>query len=255
MMAFSDNALLRYDRQITLKDFEVEKQQRLADAKVMIIGVGGLGCAVATYLASSGVGQLTLVDPDTVSLSNLPRQILFSESDCGKAKVDVARQQLALRNSACQYLTLQAYVDDSIIWQQRFIQQDIIIDCTDHLLSRQQINRLCFTTAIPLISAGAIRMEGYVMSFTWQQNEPCYECLSHLFGESTGSCVENGVMAPLTGVVGSLQAMEALRYLTDYGCRTPGQFLLYDAMNFSFTTLKVRQNPNCKICAQPQSKD
>ncbi|WKX27551.1 molybdopterin-synthase adenylyltransferase MoeB [Tatumella ptyseos] len=249
MMDLSDNELLRYDRQIVLKDFDVEKQQMLAEAKVMIVGIGGLGCAVATYLASSGVGQLTLVDPDTVSLSNLPRQILFTEADCGQAKVVVAKQQLLLRNPACQVVVSQQALDDSQEWAACCAEHHIVIDCTDQLLSRLTINRLCFTTSTPLISGAAIRMEGCVISFTWQKEEPCYECLSHLFGEPIESCVENGVMAPLTGIIGSLQAMEAIRHLTQYGSETKGRYLLYDAMNFSFTPLKVKRNPHCKLCA------
>ncbi|MBT0724451.1 molybdopterin-synthase adenylyltransferase MoeB [Rosenbergiella sp. S61] len=248
-MSLSDKALLRYDRQIVLKDFDIEKQQQLATANVMIVGMGGLGCIVATYLASSGIGRLTLVDPDTVSLSNIPRQILFTEDDCGKAKVDVAKQQLALRNKDCHIVTYPYAIDDSEIWFERCAEHDMIIDCTDQLYSRQQINRLCFTTSVPLISGAAIRMEGCVISFTWKKDEPCYECLSHRFGNSVGSCVENGVMSPLTGVIGSLQAMEAIRHLTHYGCQTEGRYLLYDAMNFSFTPLKVKRNPHCSLCA------
>ncbi|MBT0718739.1 molybdopterin-synthase adenylyltransferase MoeB [Rosenbergiella epipactidis] len=249
MMPLSDNALLRYDRQIALKDFDIDKQQQLAAANVMIVGMGGLGCVVATYLASSGIGQLTLVDPDTVSLSNLPRQILFTETDCGKAKVEVAQHQLALRNPECRISVVQQAVDESSEWQVRCAEQQIVIDCTDQLSSRQQINRHCFATSTPLISGAAIRMEGCVISFTWQKDEPCYECLSHFFGEPIGSCVENGVMAPLTGIIGSLQAMEAIRHLTQYGSTTQGRYLLYDAMNFSFTSLKVKRNPHCELCA------
>ena len=249
MMGLTDKALLRYDRQIALKDFDIDKQQQLLAAKVMIVGMGGLGCVVATYLASSGVGQLTLVDPDTVSLSNLPRQILFTEDDCGKLKVDVAKQRLALRNPDCQVNIWHQDFDESSEWLTRCAEHYMVIDCTDQLSSRQQINRLCFLTATPLVSGAAIRMEGCVISFTWQKNEPCYECLSHLFGEPAGSCVENGVMAPLTGIIGSLQAMEAIRHITQYGGKTEGRYLLYDAMNFSFTPLKVKRNPNCKLCA------
>lgn len=248
-MSLSDHALLRYDRQIALKDFDIDKQQQLAAAKVMIVGMGGLGCVVATYLASSGIGQLTLVDPDTVSLSNLPRQILFTETDCGKAKVEVAKQQLALRNPDCQVIISQQAFGKSSEWLARCAEHNLVIDCTDQLSSRQQINHLCFTTSTPLVSGAAIRMEGCVISFTWQKDEPCYECLSHFFGEPVGSCVENGVMAPLTGIIGSLQAMEAIRHLTQYGSETKGRYLLYDAMNFSFTPLKVKRNPDCRLCA------
>jgi len=248
-MTLSNDALLRYDRQIVLKDFDIEKQQRLADANVMIVGIGGLGCVVATYLATSGVGQLTLVDPDSISLSNLPRQILFTDQDCGKPKVEVAKQQLILHNKECQIVTYQQHVDNSPLWSERCGKHDLVIDCTDQLRSRQYINRLCFATSVPLISGAAIRMEGYVMSFTWHQDEPCYECLSYLFGDEKGSCVENGVLSPLTGIIGSIQAMEALRYLTDYGSATRGKYLLYDAMNFSFTTLKLKRNPHCTLCA------
>ncbi|MBT0722096.1 molybdopterin-synthase adenylyltransferase MoeB [Tatumella sp. TA1] len=249
MMSLSDNDLLRYDRQIVLKGFDIDKQQCLADANVMIVGMGGLGCAVATYLAASGVGALTLVDPDIISLSNLPRQILYSDTDCGQAKVDIAKQQLSLRNPDCTITTHSHALEESAFWRDRCAEHDLIIDCTDQLSSRQHLNRCCFATSVPLISGAAIRMEGYVMCFSWQHEEPCYECLSYLFGEEKGSCVENGVMSPLTGVIGSLQAMEAIRYLSDYGTRTRGKYLLYDAMNFSVTTLTLKRNPYCKLCA------
>ena len=248
----SDEEMLRYNRQIVLRNFDFEGQERLKAAKVLIVGLGGLGCAAGQYLAAAGVGHLTLLDFDSVSLSNLQRQILHGEAQVGLPKVDSARMRLEAINSQIHYVTLNAQLDDSGL-EQQIAAHDLVVDCCDNVATREQLNRLCFASKTALVSGAAIRMEGQLSVFTWGEDEPCYRCISRLFGQATLSCVEAGVMAPLVGIIGSLQAMEAIRVLTAYGSPVAGQLLLYDAMTLQFRQMKVAKDPHCEICASVTS--
>jgi len=248
----SDEEMLRYNRQIVLRNFDFEGQERLKAAKVLIVGLGGLGCAAGQYLAAAGVGHLTLLDFDSVSLSNLQRQILHGEAQVGLPKVDSARMRLEAINSQIHYATLNAQLDDSGL-EQQIAAHDLVVDCCDNVATREQLNRLCFASKTALVSGAAIRMEGQLSVFTWGEDEPCYRCISRLFGQATLSCVEAGVMAPLVGIIGSLQAMEAIRVLTAYGSPVAGQLLLYDAMTLQFRQMKVAKDPHCEICASVTS--
>lgn len=248
----SDEEMLRYNRQIVLRNFDFEGQERLKAAKVLIVGLGGLGSAAGQYLAAAGVGHLTLLDFDSVSLSNLQRQILHGEAQVGLPKVDSARMRLEAINSQIHYATLNAQLDDSGL-EQQIAAHDLVVDCCDNVATREQLNRLCFASKTALVSGAAIRMEGQLSVFTWGEDEPCYRCISRLFGQATLSCVEAGVMAPLVGIIGSLQAMEAIRVLTAYGSPVAGQLLLYDAMTLQFRQMKVAKDPHCEICASVTS--
>ncbi|WP_380181316.1 molybdopterin-synthase adenylyltransferase MoeB [Kalamiella sp. sgz302252] len=243
----SDEEMLRYNRQIVLRGFDFDGQERLKAAKALIVGLGGLGCATSPYLASAGVGQLTLLDFDTVSVSNLQRQILHRDAQVGVAKVESARQQLSEINPYIKLETVDRQLEDEEL-STLIAQHDVVLDCTDNVTTREQLNRLCFASKTPLVSGAAIRMEGQISVFTWQEAEPCYRCLSRLFGQATLSCVEAGVMAPLVGVIGSLQAMEAIRLLTGYGEAVAGKLLMYDAMTLQFRTLKLPKDPHCEVC-------
>ncbi|QEW32907.1 molybdopterin-synthase adenylyltransferase MoeB [Erwinia billingiae] len=243
----SDEESLRYNRQIVLRGFDFDGQEKLKAAKALIVGLGGLGCAAAPYLASAGVGQLTLLDFDTVSLSNLQRQILHRDSAIGQAKVDSARQQLSQINPHIRLDAINQQLDDAQL-AELIGQQDVVLDCTDNVATREQLNRLCHASKTSLVSGAAIRMEGQIAVFRWQQDEPCYRCISRLFGDATLSCVEAGVMAPLVGVIGSLQAMEAIRVLSDFGNPVPGKLLMYDAMTLQFREMKVAKDPACEVC-------
>jgi adenylyltransferase/sulfurtransferase len=243
----SDEESLRYNRQIVLRGFDFDGQEKLKAAKALIVGLGGLGCAAAPYLASAGVGQLTLLDFDTVSLSNLQRQILHRDSAIGQAKVDSARQQLSQINPHIRLDAINQQLDDAQL-AELIGQQDVVLDCSDNVATREQLNRLCHASKTPLVSGAAIRMEGQIAIFRWQQDEPCYRCISRLFGDATLSCVEAGVMAPLVGVIGSLQAMEAIRLLSDFGNPVPGKLLMYDAMTLQFREMKVAKDPACEVC-------
>lgn len=243
--------MLRYNRQIILRDFDFDGQQKLKDSQVLIAGLGGLGCAAAQYLTVAGVGGLTLLDFDTVSLSNLQRQILHHDASIGREKVASARDSLLALNPHTQITTLNQRLDDNAL-SQLIASHNLVLDCTDNLTARHQLNRLCYQRKIPLISGAAIRMEGQITVFSWQSGEPCYRCLSCLFGDNTLTCVETGVMAPLPGIIGALQAMEAIKLLSHYGTPCCGKVLLYDAMSCQFRQLHLPANPQCEICGQPQ---
>lgn len=245
----SDEEMLRYNRQIVLRGFDFDGQEKLKASRVLVVGLGGLGCAAAPYLASAGVGHLTLLDFDTVSFSNLQRQILHSDAKIGMAKVASAQQQLAAINPHCQLEPIDAQLDEAQL-SALIARHDAVVDCTDNVDTREQINRLCFQHKVPLISGAAIRMEGQLSVFTWQPGEPCYRCISRLFGDQVLSCVEAGVMAPLVGVVGAMQAMETLKVLTTFGQPASSRLLMYDAMSAEFRSMKVAQDAHCEVCGE-----
>lgn len=243
----SDAEMLRYNRQIVLRGFDFDGQEKLKASRALIVGLGGLGCSASPYLASAGVGHLTLLDFDRVSVSNLQRQILHHDAQIGLAKVDSARQQLSDINPHISIETVDRQLEDTELGE-LIARHDVVLDCTDNVATREQLNRLCFASKTPLVSGAAIRMEGQLSVFTWQETEPCYRCLSRLFGDAALSCVEAGVMAPLVGVIGSLQAMETIRLLTRFGDGVAGKLLMYDAMTLQFRTLKLAKDPHCEVC-------
>ena len=243
----NDEEMLRYNRQIVLRGFDFDGQERLKAARVLVVGLGGLGCAASQYLASAGVGHLTLLDFDHVSVSNLQRQILHGEAQVGMAKVDSARLRLAAINSLISLEAINDRLDDQPLGD-HIAAHHLVVDCCDNLETREQLNRLCHARKIPLVSGAAIRMEGQISVFTWGRDEPCYRCVSRLFGIAPLSCVEAGVMAPLVGVIGSLQAMEAIRVLAQYGSPVAGKLLLYDAMTLQFRSMTLAKDPDCEVC-------
>ncbi|KGT93686.1 molybdopterin-synthase adenylyltransferase MoeB [Enterobacter cancerogenus] len=245
----SHEEMLRYNRQIVLRDFDFDGQEKLKASRVLIVGLGGLGCAAAPYLASAGVGHLTLLDFDTVSLSNLQRQILHSDATLGQPKVESARRQLAAINPHCQLEPIDAQLDDAQL-SALIARHDTVLDCTDNVSAREQINRLCYQHKVPLISGAAIRMEGQLSVFTWQPGEPCYRCISRLFGDQTLSCVEAGVLAPLVGVIGAMQSLEAIKVLTALGQPARARLMIYDAMSAEFRNMKVMQDRHCEVCGE-----
>ncbi|MCX8648748.1 molybdopterin-synthase adenylyltransferase MoeB [Gilliamella sp. B2776] len=247
MLTLTDQELFRYDRQITLHGFDIEKQQILKNSSVLIIGLGGLGCSTSLYLAASGIGKLTLNDFDTISASNLNRQILYTYKSINQNKVDVAKYALVNINPNIQINTVNQQLDDRDLIS-LIKQHNIIIDCTDNLVTREQINRCCFQEKKPLVSGAAIRMEGLLSVFTYQPNEPCYHCLSRLFGNEQLTCVETGVMAPLVGMFGSMQAIEAIKVLTHYGHPLSGRLLMVDTMNMQFNQFTLSKQENCPVC-------
>lgn len=245
----SDAQALRYNRQIVLRGFDFDGQEKLNAAKVLIVGLGGLGCAAAQYLAVAGVGHLTLLDFDTVSLSNLQRQILHRDNRIGMSKVASAALTLSEMNPYLSLNTIDGQLDDERL-AATIAGHHLVLDCTDNVASREQLNHLCHAQRKPLVSGAAIRMEGQVTVFTYQEDQPCYRCLSRLFGNSALTCVEAGVMAPLVGIIGNLQAMEAIKLLADYGQVVSGRILMYDAMTAEFRSLTLAKDAHCEICSK-----
>ncbi|EOV8087809.1 molybdopterin-synthase adenylyltransferase MoeB [Providencia huaxiensis] len=249
MQELSDLEMLRYNRQIILRGFDFDGQEKLKAGKVLVIGLGGLGCAATQYLAAAGVGHLTLVDFDTVSLSNLQRQVLHRDATIDIPKVDSAKTQLAAINPHIQIDTVNAQLDD-VQLDELIAHHDVILDCTDNVAIREQLNRLCLPRKKPLVSGAAIRMEGQLSVFTYEESTPCYHCLSRLFGENNLTCVEAGVMSPLVGTIGTLEAMETIKLLANYGEVNSGKVLLFDAMTMDFRQFKLSKDPHCEVCAK-----
>ena len=252
MAELSDQEMLRYNRQIILRGFDFDGQEALKEANVLVVGLGGLGCASSQYLASAGVGHLTLLDFDTVSLSNLQRQTLHSDATLGQPKVESAHAALSRINPYVAITAVNALLDETAL-RALIAEHDLVLDCTDNVAIRNQLNAGCYAAKVPLISGAAIRMEGQVTVFTYKEGEPCYRCLSRLFGENALTCVEAGVMAPLIGVIGSLQAMEAIKLLAHYGQPASGKIVMYDAMTCQFREMKLMRNPGCEVCGEAAS--
>ncbi len=246
-MELTDHETLRYNRQIMLKSVDFDGQEKLKASRALIVGLGGLGCAASQYLAGAGVGHLTLVDFDRVSLSNLQRQILHTDSNIGQLKVESARQRLAQINPLIEIHNIDRQLNQEA-WNDLVATYDVVLDCTDNVTVRNQLNQACFNAKVPLISGSAIRFEGQVSLFTYQENEPCYHCLSRLFGENVLSCVEAGVIAPIVGVIGSLQALETIKVLLNIGQGLSGKLLMIDGLHFSIREMKLPKQADCPVC-------
>ncbi len=246
-MELTDHETLRYNRQIMLKSVDFDGQEKLKASRALIVGLGGLGCAASQYLAGAGVGHLTLVDFDRVSLSNLQRQILHTDSNIGQLKVESARQRLAQINPLIEIHHIDRQLNQDA-WNDLVTTYDVVLDCTDNVTVRNQLNQACFNAKVPLISGSAIRFEGQVSLFTYQENEPCYHCLSRLFGENVLSCVEAGVIAPIVGVIGSLQALETIKVLLNIGQGLSGKLLMIDGLHFSVREMKLPKQADCPVC-------
>ncbi|PSU29324.1 molybdopterin-synthase adenylyltransferase MoeB [Photobacterium lutimaris] len=248
MVELTDAEMLRYNRQIILKQFDFDGQEALKAASMLVLGAGGLGCASTQYLAAAGVGKMTLIDDDKVEVSNLQRQVLHNDSTVGMLKVESARQALQTINPNTTIETVAKRLDDASL-KALIEQHDIVLDCCDNVDTRNQLNRLCFDTKTPLISGAAIRMEGQVSVYTYQDNEPCYQCLSALFGQQALTCVEAGIMSPVVGIVGAVQAMEAIKVAAKMGQPLTGKILMLDAMTMSWREMKLGKQPSCPICS------
>ena len=251
-MELTDHEMLRYNRQISLKAVDFDGQEKLKASRVLIVGAGGLGCAASQYLASAGVGKIILVDFDTISLSNLQRQILYTDADIGKPKAEVAKVRLQEINPNIEVQAVVKKCDDAEF--AKLIQQvDVVVDCTDNVDVRNQLNSQCFEQKRPLVSGSAIRFEGQISVFTYAKNEACYQCLSQLFGSDTLSCVEAGVISPIVGVIGSLQALETIKVLLNIGKTLAGKLLIIDGLHFSVREMNLPKMPSCKVCTASRS--
>ena len=233
---------LRYNRQIILKAVDFDGQEKLKDSKMLIVGLGGLGCAAAQYLATAGVGHLTLLDFDTVSLSNLQRQVLHDDSRLDMPKVRSAQLSLQRLNPHIKIETINKKLTESEISDlvtNSTTQFDVVLDCTDNVEIRNSLDRCCEQAKIPLVSGAAIRMEGQVSVFTYQPNTPTYRTLSAFFGDNSLSCVEAGVLAPIVGIVGSIQALEAIKVRLNIGKNLCGRLLMIDGLSMNIREIKL----------------
>lgn len=243
-----DDQLLRYSRQIMLPQVDIAGQQALLDSHVLIIGAGGLGSPASMYLAAAGVGRLTLVDYDTVELSNLQRQLAHTETDLGANKADSAAATLRAINSDVEVIALNRRVCAAELGE-LVSSADVVLDATDNVATRFAINRACLAAKVPLVSGAAIRLEGQVAVFDSRQSDsPCYECL-YKGGEGGDlTCADNGVFAPVVGIIGSMQALEALKLIAQFGDTLVGRLLLFDASSMQWREMKLPRDPNCVAC-------
>lgn len=243
----NDEQLLRYSRQIMLPQIDVAGQEKLLASRVLIIGMGGLGSPVAMYLATAGVGHLVLVDDDKVELSNLQRQIAHGTPDINLTKVESAKQTLLNLNPEIKVTTYAERLTDKDLANEVNL-ADIVIDGTDNFTTRFSINNTCVKNNTPLVSGAAIRMEGQVSVFNKTVESPCYNCLYKDEGELDTSCSSNGVLSPVVGIIGSIQATEAIKVLLDIGDCLDGKLLMLDALNMELRTLKLKKDPQCPTC-------
>jgi len=246
-----DTQLLRYSRHILLDEVGVEGQEALLASHALVIGAGGLGSPVALYLGSAGVGHITVVDHDMVDETNLQRQIAHNLARVGRPKAESVREAIAAVNPDVVVTPVLLRADDALL-DTLVAQADVVLDCTDNFTTRHAINRACVTHHKPLVSGAAIRMDGQLSVFDARSTDsPCYACV---FPEDSGVeealCATMGVFAPLVGIVGTMQAAEALKLLTGLGSRMTGQLLMLDGQDLAFSSIRLPRNPHCAVCGQ-----
>lgn len=247
----NDQQLLRYSRHILLPEFGIEGQEALRAAHVLIVGAGGLGSPAAMYLAASGVGTLTLCDGDAVDLTNLQRQLLHRTSAIGQAKAVSARQTLADINPEVNVAAFPRHVDEPLTTELA-AQADVVLDCSDNFATRYMLNRVCLKLGKPLVSGAATRFDGQVCVFDFRDaRSPCYNCLypEHHEAEET-RCAVMGVFAPLVGVIGAMQAAEALKLLLRAGTPLLGRLLITDMLHMQTRTARLQKDAACAVCGK-----
>ena len=244
----SDEQLLRYSRQIMLPSIDIAGQEKILNATVLVVGVGGLGSPVAMYLASAGVGRLILVDHDVVEISNLQRQIIHGMDTVSESKVSSAETRIKQLNpdcnvEACSFKLSEDNADELVA------QADVVVDCSDNFTSRFLLNRACVQHKIPLVSGAAIRMEGQLSVFDPRKNDsPCYRCLYDDNENEDLSCATNGVLAPVVGIVGSIQALETLKLIAECGEPLVGKLMIFDMASMDWRTMKLKKDLGCPVC-------
>lgn len=246
----NDDDLLRYARQLMMPEIEVAGQERLLAARVLIIGMGGLGCPAAMYLAASGVGHLAIADFDEVELSNLQRQIAHGTNDIGRMKVDSAKDTLLQLNPGIEVTTIPQRFDAESLARE-VDAADVVVDATDNFQARFAINEQCVKSRTRLVVGAAIRLEGQLMVYDPQQPDaPCYRCLYQEGSDDQLNCAENGVAAPVVGTIGTLQAVETIKLIAGFGTSLAGYLLIFDAASMEWRKLKLPRNPECPTCKQ-----
>jgi molybdopterin/thiamine biosynthesis adenylyltransferase len=249
-MNFTDQQLERYARHIVLKEIGGAGQQRLADARVAIMGAGGIGSPVIQYLAAAGVGRLIIADDDRVELSNLQRQTIFATADVGRAKVEAAAAAAQALNPDVAVDTLELRIDASNVGQ-LLANADIVVDGSDNFATRLVVADAALAARVPLVAGAVGQFEGQLGLFRgWEPDKPCYRCFVGADpARDEASCAEQGVLGALTGVIGSLAALEAIRQITGFGQDTAGKLLLIDALSLRIRTLTLPKDPGCPTCA------
>jgi molybdopterin-synthase adenylyltransferase len=245
----NDQDLLRYSRHILLNEFGVEAQEKCAAARALVVGAGGLGAAALMYLASAGVGHITIADGDVVDLTNLQRQIIHRENSIGLNKALSAAEAMRSLNSQIDLTAIEQRLSGAELDAQ-ISKADVVLDCSDNFATRHAINRACVAHAKPLVSGAAIRFDGQITSFDLRNpDSACYHCL---FPDSPNAeeerCAVMGVFAPLVGIIGTMQAAEALRLITNVGNPLTGRLQMLDARSSSWQTVKYKRDPGCAVC-------
>ncbi|MGK7363824.1 HesA/MoeB/ThiF family protein [Salmonella enterica] len=242
----NDRDFMRYSRQILLGDIAIEGQQQLLASHVLIVGLGGLGSPAALYLAGAGIGTLTLADDDDVHLSNLQRQILFTTDDIAHPKAQAAKLRLAQLNPGSELIVLQQRLTGDVL-KNAVSRADVVLDCTDNMATRQEINAACVALNTPLISASAVGFGGQLMVLTPPWEQGCYRCLWPDDVEPERNCRTAGIVGPVVGVMGTLQALEAIKLLS--GMETPsGELRLFDGKTSQWRSLALRRASGCPVC-------
>jgi molybdopterin/thiamine biosynthesis adenylyltransferase len=249
----NDEQLLRYSRHLLLEEIDVEGQEKLLGSHILIIGAGGLGSAAAPYLAAAGVGKITLVDHDKVELSNLQRQIMHSQNSLGQSKVESGRQFLQSLSPALMINAIETRVSEDLL-NELLPTVDVVLDCTDNFATRHLINAACFKHEVPLVSGSAIKFDGQLSVFDFRNAvSPCYACLfspKEQFEEV--SCASMGIYSPLVGIIGAMQAAQALQVLIGFGQPLVGRMLLWNALNTQIDEIRISRNPECVVCGEFQ---
>lgn len=245
----NDDQLLRYSRHILLPQIGIEGQERIHAGHALVIGAGGLGSPAALYLATAGIGTLTIVDGDVVDLTNLQRQVLHVNTSVGMPKVTSARDTIERYNPEVEVVELHERADEARL-DELVAQAGVVLDCCDNFATRHAVNRACVRFRKPLVSGAAIRFDGQVSVFDMRDDTaPCYHCL---FPEGQDleelRCAVTGVFAPITGIIGAVQAAEALKVLADTGTTLKGRLLLLDGLAMEWRSINIRKDPDCAIC-------
>lgn len=247
----NDEQLLRYSRHLLLEEIDVAGQEKLLNAHILVVGAGGLGSAAAPYLAAAGVGYITLVDHDQVELTNLQRQIMHSEKNIGKSKVVSGKEFLHQLNSNTHIETIEAKVSASLL-DELLPSVDVVLDCTDNFATRHLINASCVKHQIALISGSALRFDGQISVFDPNNAaSPCYACIFSPDEEfEEVSCSSMGIYAPLVGIIGAMQAAQALQVVIGFGESLVGRMLLWNARSTQIDEFKISRNPECSVCSK-----
>jgi len=247
----NDDQLLRYSRHILLREIDVPGQQRILDARVLVIGAGGLGSPVLLYLAASGVGHITVCDDDHVDISNLQRQIVHHADAIGRNKAESAASTIRAINPGITVQALAERLSGSVL-ESQIAAASVVIDASDNFATRHAVNRACVVYKKPLVSGAAIGFDGQVSVFDLRSpGSPCYHCLYPDTGSSEEMrCAENGVFSPLVGMIGTVQAAEALKLICGVGESLNGRLLLLDALNMQWRSVRLKKDAGCVVCAR-----